>query len=35
MAYGFDQMLSWLRVPVIASSSIAAVVSGLLYFKQK
>ncbi|KIW03345.1 uncharacterized protein PV09_05554 [Verruconis gallopava] len=30
----FDNMLAWLRVPVIASTSIAAVASGLLYFKQ-
>jgi hypothetical protein len=34
MSEYFDNMLSWLRVPVLASSGIAVALSGLLYFKQ-
>jgi hypothetical protein len=35
MASALDIVMSYLRVPLIASSSVAAVLSGALYFKQK
>jgi hypothetical protein len=35
MASALDTFMSYLRVPLIASSGIAALLSGLLYFKQK
>jgi hypothetical protein len=35
MASTLETLLSYLRIPVLASSGIAAVLSGLLYFKQK
>jgi hypothetical protein len=35
MSSAMDNLMSYLRVPVLASSGIAAVLSGLLYFKQK
>ncbi|KAF2499820.1 BEM46 family protein [Lophium mytilinum] len=34
MSSAIDTLLSYLRVPVLASSGLAAVLSGLLYFKQ-
>jgi hypothetical protein len=34
MAEYFNSMLSWLRMPVLASSGLAVVLSSLLYFKQ-
>jgi hypothetical protein len=30
-----DTFMSYLKIPVLASSGLAAVISGLLYFKQK
>jgi hypothetical protein len=30
-----DSFLSYLRIPLLASSGIAALLSGVLYFKQK
>lgn len=35
MGGALDSFLSYLRVPLIASSGIAALLSGVLYFKQK
>jgi fermentation-respiration switch protein FrsA (DUF1100 family) len=35
MASALDTFMSYLKLPVLASSGIAAVLSGLLYFKQK
>ncbi|KAL5121786.1 bem46 protein, variant [Pleosporales sp. CAS-2024a] len=35
MASALDTFLSYLKIPVLASSGVAAVLSGLLYFKQK
>jgi hypothetical protein len=35
MGAAMDSFLSYLRVPLIASSGIAALLSGVLYFKQK
>jgi hypothetical protein len=35
MSEYFNQMLAYLRVPVLASSGLAVLISGLLYFKQK
>lgn len=35
MASALDSFMGYLRVPLIASSGIAALLSGLLYFKQK
>ena len=35
MGAALDSFLSYLRVPLIASSGIAALLSGVLYFKQK
>ncbi|KAF2737857.1 BEM46 family protein-like protein [Polyplosphaeria fusca] len=34
MASTLEAFMSWLRIPVLASSGIAAVLSGVLYFKQ-
>jgi hypothetical protein len=34
MSEYFNNMLSYLRIPVLASSGIAVALSGLLYFKQ-
>ncbi|KAF1953884.1 BEM46 family protein-like protein [Byssothecium circinans] len=34
MGAGFDSFLGYLRVPLIASSGLAALLSGVLYFKQ-
>jgi hypothetical protein len=34
MSEYFNSMLAYLRIPVLASSGIAALLSGLLYFKQ-
>lgn len=35
MGAAMDSFLSYLRIPLIASSGIAALLSGMLYFKQK
>jgi hypothetical protein len=35
MASALDTFISYLRVPILASSGVAALLSGLLYFKQK
>lgn len=35
MASALETLLSYLRIPVLASSGLAAILSGLLYFKQK
>ena len=35
MASFVNSIVSALRIPLLASSGIAAVVSGILYFKQK
>ncbi|CAN9265437.1 unnamed protein product [Alternaria alternata] len=35
MASALDTFMSYLRVPILASSGVAALLSGLLYFKQK
>jgi hypothetical protein len=35
MAAALNTFMSYLKLPLLASSGIAAVLSGLLYFKQK
>ena len=35
MSSAFDTFVSYLRIPLLASSGVAALLSGLLYFKQK
>jgi hypothetical protein len=35
MASALDTFMSYLKLPLLASSGVAAVLSGLLYFKQK
>lgn len=35
MGSALESFLSYLRIPLIASSGIAALLSGVLYFKQK
>lgn len=35
MASSIDTFMSYLRLPLLASSGVAALLSGLLYFKQK
>lgn len=35
MASALDTFISYLKVPILASSGVAALLSGLLYFKQK
>lgn len=35
MGTALDTFMSYLRIPLLASSGIAALCSGLLYFKQK
>jgi hypothetical protein len=35
MTSTLDTFMSYLKIPVLASSGLAAVISGLLYFKQK
>lgn len=35
MGTSLDTFVSYLRLPLLASSGIAALASGLLYFKQK
>ena len=35
MASALDTFMSYLKLPLLVSSGVAAVLSGLLYFKQK